>query len=664
MIIKLSDYIVSPLALGTHANYERVKAGDTRLRAYVGKWGLSEPFVASMMDDAVLAEACVETGIDGEYTKFERMAILAAARALQETGIRFDDSRVLFILSTTKGNVGLLDGSEGKEYPMSRVLLPETAGRIAGWFRNPNEPLVVCNACISGLSAQAAATRALESGKYRYAVVIGADVLSPFIVSGFQSLKALSDDLCRPFDEDRTGLNLGEAAACIVYGCADNEDSEDRWHIVSCANRNDAFHTSSPSKTAEGAFRSLKSTLDGQDVSDLAFVNVHGTATLFNDEMEAIALSRAGLDSLPTNGLKGYFGHTMGAAGILETLISMEALDDRTVLGTKGFEHLGVSRKISLSAVHRQASGKAFLKMMVGFGGCNAVMMFRKGKAVSEKECPSSSYGIRVTHTVHLTEREVVVDGEAIKTEGTGMDMLKGLYHTYVGDYPKFYKMDPLCKLGFMASELLLEAEAKDGSAERFSVREERAVVFVGRSASICADKTYLQTIAPDAYYPSPSAFIYTLPNILTGEIAIRNHYHGETVYLAQDYSGQTCQLMAQAFSDPAIESVIGGWVEMENTEKFEATLYIIKKIMEELVLTLKQQIIEALNLEDVKSEDIDNDAPLFGEGLGLDSIDALELIVLLEKNYGIKLSDPAQGKAIFKSINTMAEYIAAHRTK
>ena len=82
------------------------------------------------------------------------------------------------------------------------------------------------------------------------------------------------------------------------------------------------------------------------------------------------------------------------------------------------------------------------------------------------------------------------------------------------------------------------------------------------------------------------------------------------------------------------------------------------------LIQSLKQQIIEALNLEDITVDDIDNDAPLFGDGLGLDSIDALELIVLMEKKYGIKLSDPTQGKAIFKSINTMAEYIAAHRTK
>lgn len=85
---------------------------------------------------------------------------------------------------------------------------------------------------------------------------------------------------------------------------------------------------------------------------------------------------------------------------------------------------------------------------------------------------------------------------------------------------------------------------------------------------------------------------------------------------------------------------------------------------MEEMILKLKQEIIEVLNLEDITPQDIDNDAPLFGDGLGLDSIDALELIVLIEKYYGIKLQDPAKGKDIFKSINVMAEYIQQNRTR
>lgn len=85
---------------------------------------------------------------------------------------------------------------------------------------------------------------------------------------------------------------------------------------------------------------------------------------------------------------------------------------------------------------------------------------------------------------------------------------------------------------------------------------------------------------------------------------------------------------------------------------------------MEDLVLELKNDIIESLNLEDVKPEDIDADAPLFGSGLGLDSIDALELIVLMEKKYGIKLKDPQKGKEVFKSVNVMADFITKNRTK
>lgn len=85
---------------------------------------------------------------------------------------------------------------------------------------------------------------------------------------------------------------------------------------------------------------------------------------------------------------------------------------------------------------------------------------------------------------------------------------------------------------------------------------------------------------------------------------------------------------------------------------------------MDSLIAKLKNQIIEVLNLEDVKPEDIDENAPLFGDGLGLDSIDALELIVLLEKNYGIKLNDPKEGREIFKSVVSMAEYVTEHRTK
>ena len=140
---------------------------------------------------------------------------------------------------------------------------------------------------------------------------------------------------------------------------------------------NDANHISGPSRTGEGSFRCLQALNLNRD--ELAFVSVHGTSTLYNDEMESIALDRAGLADVPMFSLKGIYGHTMGAAGVLETILSMQAVDDGCVLGTRGFEELGVSRSVRLSAQNGQTSKRSFIKLLSGFGGCNAAMLFRKG---------------------------------------------------------------------------------------------------------------------------------------------------------------------------------------------------------------------------------------------------------------------------------------------
>ena len=297
----------------------------------------------------------------------------------------------------------------------------------------------------------------------------------------------------------------------------------------------------------------------------------------------------------------------------------------------------------------------------------------------------------------------VIITPETVKLNGTDMNhaeqgnaLLTELYRAHVGDYPKFFKMDTLSKLGFVVSEMLL----KDEGQARFVPREDRAVVLFNKTASLQADTNYQATIQdPENFFPSPAAFVYTLPNIVTGEIAIRNKYYGETSFIVLDSCD--AQIMARqlmnAFQDPMTQSILGGWLDCNDENHFEARLFLIEKqqfdniesletellnsldistiqrlnnqqlnnnTMDELIYTLKQQIIEALNLEDMTPEDIDENASLFGEGLGLDSIDALELIVLMEKNYGIKLQDPSMGKEIFKSVAVMADYISKNRTK
>lgn len=370
MAVKLADNIISPLGLTTDENYRAVKAGRSALRLHEGVAGIPIPFYASLLDESVLT-------VEGDYTKFERMCIQSVAAALKQCDIDAASSRVLFIISTTKANVELL-GNPGTP-AFDKILPGMAAHRIAAWFSNKRTPLVVSNACISGVCAQIEALRALELGMCDYAIVVGADVQSPFIVTGFQSLKAVSSEACRPFDRDRKGLNLGEAAATVIYGRDDKIRKTNEWQIICGFVRNDANHISGPSRTGEGSYLTLQSVLQHINPLEVAFVSAHGTATLYNDEMESIAIDRAGLSDTPVGSLKGYYGHTMGAAGVLETLLSMCAVEDHTVLGTRGFENIGVSRTILVSAENRTTDRNAFIKLISGFGGCNAAAAFRKG---------------------------------------------------------------------------------------------------------------------------------------------------------------------------------------------------------------------------------------------------------------------------------------------
>ena len=157
-----------------------------------------------------------------------------------------------------------------------------------------------------------------------------------------------------------------------------------------------------------------------------------------------------------------------------------------------------------------------------------------------------------------------------------GKSLLTAIYKRYVDDYPKFYKMDPLSRLGFVATELLLQAEGK----HRDTPSDDRAVILFNRSSSIQADQKYLDSIIdPEEYFPSPSVFVYTLPNIVTGEIAMRNHYHGETSFYIIDEKNDDLmkQTLGASFADIKTKSMIGGWIDYQDDSHFEADIYIVE---------------------------------------------------------------------------------------
>ena len=359
-VVCIGESILSPLGATPAENFAAVCRGESALQRYEGMFGVREPFVASLMDRG--------RWIVPGRTFFDSLVIEAARRAVEAAGIDASSPRTAFVLSTIKGNIEYIDSQD--------VTLSTSARRLADAFGNPNPAVVVSNACISGLAALLQGRRMLLGGGYDHVVVVGAEVQSRFIVTGFQSLKALSEAPCKPFDAARDGLNLGEAAAAVVLGFG-----EEGWELVDGAVRNDANHISGPSRTGEGSYKALRYVLKHTSPEELAFVNVHGTSTLYNDEMEAIAIDRAGLLDVPVNALKGTFGHTMGAAGILESILSMHAVDAGLVLPTRGFSELGVSRPVRVSAVAGRTGKQAFVKLLSGFGGVNGALLFRKGGA-------------------------------------------------------------------------------------------------------------------------------------------------------------------------------------------------------------------------------------------------------------------------------------------
>lgn len=567
MVYKIADNITSPLGDTTAANYQAVVSGKSAIRTYSGRWDLPFPFAASLFTEEQ-EKAMAAEGL----TRFESMVLASVRKAVGETYFDLSGPNVVFVVSTTKANVeggGLLPG--------------ESVRKIARLAGIQTEPIVVCNACISGLSAIIIAKRLLEMGEYDYAVVCGADSQSKFIVSGFQSFKALSDQPCRPFDMERLGLNLGEAAATVVLSSRKTEGCQ--WAVVSGVVRNDAYHISAPSRSGDGCFGALQAVLGDDDRERIAFVNAHGTGTMFNDQMESVALERAGLTDVPVNALKGYYGHTMGAAGVLETVLSMYALDNDMLIGTRGFSELGVSGHIRVAAENQSLCGKnQFVKILSGFGGCNAALKVERGDWNEEREKKEEeSVELKVTHRVMISPRGVTVDGKPVQAEGEGKELLTDVYKRYIDNYPKFYKMDMLARLGFVGSELLLQAESGKSPTTEMAAekREDRAVILFNHASSLNADRHFEASIQDaDNFYPSPSVFVYTLPNIVTGEIAIRNKYAGETSFyvLARRDDALMEKIFQASMLDSATQSILGGWTDCESEEIFEADLFLMEK--------------------------------------------------------------------------------------
>jgi 3-oxoacyl-[acyl-carrier-protein] synthase I len=380
--------IISSLGFTTDENAENMLNGISGIRIIEDENIYPAPLSVSLTDKDRLhrlfedyKESYHNHIPAGGFTCLEKMILLSLHDVLSRSKIDPRDPGTIFILSTTKGNIDLLEKEKKNSFDTSRLYLWKMAEIIGKHLGLVNRPLIVSNACISGLLAIIVGERLIRSGKYDHAIIAGGDLTSEFVISGFQSFQSLSPGICKPFDLDRDGLSLGEGSGALLLSRKAELAGTDEPIIISGGNsNNDANHISGPSREGEGLYLSISGAMEQAGISpdELDYISAHGTATPYNDEMEAKAINRAGLKRVPLNSYKAYIGHTLGAAGIIESALTLHSMSKSQLIASAAYHKHGVSLPLNIIRENKKKDIKQALKIASGFGGCNAAAVFKK----------------------------------------------------------------------------------------------------------------------------------------------------------------------------------------------------------------------------------------------------------------------------------------------
>ena len=379
----LSADIVTSLGFGLQQTWSAMLAGTCGVRAmtrfphgrYRTKLAGEVPACGELTHDACASGPKASWA----YRLAGSVARSALANGTDAAGST-DGGRTGLVLATTKADAHEFETAVARrEASGPRLFDPFVFARTLAQSLGLFGPVVaVSSACASGLVAIVQAARLLRRGDADTVLVVGFDVLSEFILEGFSALNALSVGPCRPFDASREGLSLGEGAGAMLLGIPARGGPPlatiEGWGLS-----NDAHHITGPSRSGEGLARALHSALRMSALApgDIDFVNAHGTGTLYNDEMEAQGLSSVFADGVPpVASMKGYIGHTLGAAGVIEASLCVRAIQDAVVPGTMGFANLGVTRPIPVAREARHVPHlRHVATLKSGFGGINAVVI-------------------------------------------------------------------------------------------------------------------------------------------------------------------------------------------------------------------------------------------------------------------------------------------------
>jgi 3-oxoacyl-[acyl-carrier-protein] synthase-1/3-oxoacyl-[acyl-carrier-protein] synthase II len=318
------------------------------------------------------------------------LAETAAAQALASAGLPPElPPETGVVLGSTAGNAlhfltdyaALAAGRPVPGQGLADFYDSSPAAALAAKYSLTGPALTLGNACCSGADAVGLGGLLVASGRCGLVLAGGADALSLIPYFGFRRLMIYDNEPCRPLDRDRAGLNLGEGAACLVLedpAAAAARGARPLAVLRAYAAASDAHHLTAPHPEALGLRRALKAALAqaGLPPGEMAFVNVHGTATPDNDRAEALALARE-LPGTPIWATKGATGHTLGAAGALEAALTVMALGRNTLPPSFGFTRPDPALGLE-PAPPGPIQGRAAISTSLGFGGANSVLIFER----------------------------------------------------------------------------------------------------------------------------------------------------------------------------------------------------------------------------------------------------------------------------------------------
>jgi len=532
----------------------------------------------------------MEDGDSGvkELSRLECKLLRCCEAVLEKGKVGLDERRKLgLIFASTKGNIDAL-GQPGAAH--EEVSLTGTTERLAAQLGITGGVATVSQACISALSALILARKWLLCEGYEQVLVCAGDVLGAFICEGFASLKSLDSGQAKPFDINRKGLNLGEGVGAMLLSSAPVEYAPGfTFNIAGGATTNDANHLSAPSRTGKPLAVAITRAMEEAWVraDDLAFVSPHGTATLYNDEMESKAYALAHLSSVPAVGYKGFLGHTLGACGLVELALMLEAMKGGVIPRTYGFCKRGTPEPMGVLNQEQPVAGNAMLKTASGFGGCNAAVVVRHeqahGGAVhgiwsedgadsqdvnlstvppivqSQNFTTIAAHKLEMLRRVRIASGEVWVDSEVVYSlaDTAFPEFIRGAKIPDEGIGKRFGRMDEQCQLGVVVGQYLVKGYGK------VLKPEETCVVLMNRHGSLNSDIKHQESVGLGRM-GSPSTFLYTLPSTVLGELCVCFGWQGENIFLLENEpNGQAWQRAYRIVEQcPYASHAVVGWCD------------------------------------------------------------------------------------------------------